>query len=110
MSSVASAPNCSVSRALDVVADSWTFLVLREAWFGVRRFDQFQSNLGMPRGTLDARLRHLVHEGLLRRVQSRGKLIFWVYEGRKCEAKKMPADRSILLSSAPLRRVQSRGS
>lgn len=60
---------CSVARTLDIVADPWTFLVMREAWFGVRRFDQFRANLGMPRGTLSARLEHLVREGLFRRVR-----------------------------------------
>ncbi len=62
-------PNCSVARSLDIVADPWTFLVLREAWFGVRRFDQFRAHLHMPRGTLVARLQHLVAEGLFHRVR-----------------------------------------
>ncbi|MDH3689272.1 MAG: helix-turn-helix transcriptional regulator [Gammaproteobacteria bacterium] len=70
MTDVSAAPkNCSVARTLDIVADPWTFLVLREAWFGVRRFDHFRTNLGMPRGTLTSRLQHLVTEGLFKRVK-----------------------------------------
>ena len=59
--------NCSVSRTLDIVADPWTFLVLREAWFGVRRFEKFRRLLGMPRGTLSTRLTHLCSNDMLRR-------------------------------------------
>jgi len=63
----ASSANCSVSRTLDIVADPWAFLVLREAWFGVRRFEEFRRLLGMPRGTLSARLTHLCSNDMLRR-------------------------------------------
>ena len=68
----ASSAICSVSRTLDIVADPWTFLVLREAWFGVRRFEEFRRLLGMPRGTLSARLAHLCGNDMLcrRRYQT----------------------------------------
>ena len=71
MSTASASSNCSVSRTLDIVADPWTFLVLREAWFGVRRFDVFRRQLGMPRGTLTARLKHLVAHAMLYRVRYR---------------------------------------
>lgn len=58
----------SVVRALDVLADPWSFLVLREAFFGVRRFDGFRGNLGIARNVLAARLDRLVAEGVLDRV------------------------------------------
>lgn len=57
----------SVSRTLAVVGDHWTFLVLREAFFRVRRFDQIQQNLGISRNILTGRLRHLVKHGILRK-------------------------------------------
>ena len=47
---------CSVRKTVEIVLDSWTFLVVREAFFGVRRFDKFQSRLGVPRQTLSSRL------------------------------------------------------
>ncbi|MEA2412711.1 MAG: hypothetical protein QOC77_3272 [Thermoleophilaceae bacterium] len=58
----------SVGRALALVGERWTLLILREAFFGVRRFGQFARNLEIPRPTLSARLRALVDAGLLERV------------------------------------------
>jgi len=50
---------------MDLLGDWWTPLVLREAFYGVRRFDAFQQSLGIARNTLAERLRRLVDEGLL---------------------------------------------
>jgi DNA-binding HxlR family transcriptional regulator len=61
----------AVKRALDVLGDRWTFLVLREAFFGVRRYGFFQRNLGIGRNVLAARLSTLVEQGLLERVRYR---------------------------------------
>ncbi|HVV21865.1 MAG TPA: helix-turn-helix domain-containing protein [Pseudonocardiaceae bacterium] len=58
---------CSVARTVDLLGDWWTPLVLREAFYGVRRFDQFQSALGIARNTLTERLNRLVDEGLMRK-------------------------------------------
>ncbi|MFS8097109.1 helix-turn-helix transcriptional regulator [Lentzea alba] len=58
----------SVGRALDLVGEKWTLLILREAFFGVRRYGQFVRNLTIPRPTLSARLKTLVEAGLLDRV------------------------------------------
>lgn len=49
----------SVRRTIDIVLDNWNFLIIREAFFGVRRFDKFQSRLGIPRQTLTLRLQLL---------------------------------------------------
>jgi DNA-binding HxlR family transcriptional regulator len=59
----------SVSRTLALVGEKWTLLILREAFFGVRRYGQLVRNLGIPRPTLSARLRTLVDAGLLERVR-----------------------------------------
>jgi DNA-binding HxlR family transcriptional regulator len=58
----------SVGSALALVGERWTLLILREAFFGVRRFGQLARNLEIPRPTLSARLRTLVDAGLLERV------------------------------------------
>jgi DNA-binding HxlR family transcriptional regulator len=58
----------SVARTLEVVGERWTLLILREAFFGVRRFGQLARNLGIPRPTLSSRLRTLVDSGLLEKV------------------------------------------
>src|SRR5271156_4870543 len=58
----------SVARALEIVGERWTLLILREAFFGVRRFGQLARNLQIPRPTLSARLRTLVDKGLLEKA------------------------------------------
>src|ERR1044072_1678691 len=56
---------CSIARTMDLLGDWWTPLVLREAFYGFSRFDEFQRALGIARNTLTDRLRRLVDEGLL---------------------------------------------
>jgi DNA-binding HxlR family transcriptional regulator len=58
----------SVSRALALIGDHWTLMILREELFGVRRYGQLARNLGIPRPTLSARLRSMVDSRLLERV------------------------------------------
>ncbi len=57
---------CSVANTVEVVSDSWTVLVLRDAFLGVRRFDEFVNSLGIARNTLTDRLERLVTAGMLR--------------------------------------------
>jgi DNA-binding HxlR family transcriptional regulator len=59
---------CSVARALSVVGDRWTLLILRDAFLGVRRFEHFHADLGTTRHRLADRLRTLVAHGILDRV------------------------------------------
>lgn len=59
--------NCSAARALEVIGERWTLLILRDAFLGIRRFDGFQRDLGVSRGVLTARLQWLCDEGILER-------------------------------------------
>ena len=59
--------NCTVQRALQVLGDRWSFVVLREVFNGVRRFDDMRTRTAIPRQVLSDRLGRLVEEGLLRR-------------------------------------------
>ena len=61
------ATRCSVARALDVVGTRSTFLILREAFYGTSRFDDFVTRVGISESVAAARLRELVAEGLLER-------------------------------------------
>ena len=61
----------AVELALDVLMDRWTFLILREAFFGVRRYGQMQRNLGIARNVLADRLSRLVANGMFERVRYR---------------------------------------
>jgi DNA-binding HxlR family transcriptional regulator len=60
--------NCPIAATLAIVGEKWTFLVLREAFNGVRRFGDMQRRTQMPRQVLSDRLARLVAEGLLARV------------------------------------------
>jgi DNA-binding HxlR family transcriptional regulator len=66
-----SAENCSVKRALDVVGEKWTLLVLREALYGARRFEEFQAHVGCARNLLSERLNTLVEAGVMQRLPYR---------------------------------------
>jgi DNA-binding HxlR family transcriptional regulator len=59
---------CSVARALSVLGERWTLLIIRDAFRGTRRFDDFQRSLGVTRHRLSERLGKLVDEGVLTRV------------------------------------------
>ncbi|ENU30191.1 helix-turn-helix transcriptional regulator [Acinetobacter sp. NIPH 1852] len=59
---------CSVARALSVLGDRWTMLILRNAFMGIHRFDDFQRSLGLTRHVLSERLKRLVEHGILVKV------------------------------------------
>ena len=60
--------NCAIGAAVDIIGERPTFLVLREAFNGVRRFDDMRRRTGLPRQVLSDRLARLVREDLLRKV------------------------------------------
>jgi DNA-binding HxlR family transcriptional regulator len=62
--------NCSVAQALEVLGDWRTLLVVREAFFGTRRFADFERNLDISKNILSERLAHLVRHGVLERVDA----------------------------------------
>jgi DNA-binding HxlR family transcriptional regulator len=59
--------SCSVGRAMDILGERWTMLIMREAFYGVRRFSDMQRNLGIARNILSTRLQTLVRSGILER-------------------------------------------
>ena len=59
--------DCSLARSLEVVGERWTLLILRDAFFGVRRFTDFQAHLDISKAVLSARLDALVADGLMTR-------------------------------------------
>jgi DNA-binding HxlR family transcriptional regulator len=63
-----SADNCSVARTVALIGEKWTLLLLREAYYGTRRFNDFEARLGVARNLLTARLQTLVDGGLLTRM------------------------------------------
>jgi DNA-binding HxlR family transcriptional regulator len=106
----------AVKRALDVLGDRWTFLVLREAFFGVRRFGYFQRNLGIGRNVLSSRLSALVEHGLLERVRYRTDPDWYEYQLTAAGLDLFPAiltiktwaDRHLLDPATPKLRIRHR--
>jgi DNA-binding HxlR family transcriptional regulator len=60
---------CSLASTLEIVGERWTLLVIRDALFGLRRFDEFAESLGVARNVLSNRLQRLVENELLTRVR-----------------------------------------
>jgi DNA-binding HxlR family transcriptional regulator len=59
---------CPVARALDAIGDWWSLLIIRDAFDGIRRFGEFQKSLGISKGILTARLKHLVEIDILEMI------------------------------------------
>jgi DNA-binding HxlR family transcriptional regulator len=57
--------DCPIARALDVIGDWWSLLIIRDAFLGIRRFGEFQKNIGLAKNILTVRLRALVDQGIL---------------------------------------------
>ncbi|HLH99337.1 MAG TPA: helix-turn-helix domain-containing protein [Acidimicrobiales bacterium] len=60
--------DCSLARSLEVIGERWTLLIVRDALYGVRRFNDFQAHLDIPKAMLSDRLNGLVEEGVLQRL------------------------------------------
>jgi DNA-binding HxlR family transcriptional regulator len=59
--------NCSIAQSLEIVGEWWTLLIIRDAFFGITRFEDFQRRLGIARNILTTRLDTLVEQGILER-------------------------------------------
>lgn len=64
-----SGQNCALARALELVGERWTMLILRDAFYGVRRYSDFLSHVGAPRAVLAERLQVLTEAGVLEKWQ-----------------------------------------
>lgn len=62
--------NCPIARSLEIIGERWTLLILRDAFFGVRRFSDFRDHLGIPKAVLADRLALLVGEKVLAKAGS----------------------------------------
>ena len=60
--------SCSLARSLEIVGERWTLLIVRDAFYGVRRFGDFVAHLDIPRAVLTSRLRTLEAEGVMTRT------------------------------------------
>ena len=60
--------NCSIAGALELVGERWTLLIIRDAFLGLHRFEEFRESLGVSRNVLTDRLNKLVNEGILEAI------------------------------------------
>jgi DNA-binding HxlR family transcriptional regulator len=65
------ARHCNLAKSFELIGDRWTLLILRSALYGVRRFDDFQADLDIPRSVLSNRLAGLADTGILERQEYR---------------------------------------
>jgi len=56
---------CPIARSLEVIGERWTLLIIRDAFYGVRRFSDFRAHLGIPPAVLTERLKRLVDEEIM---------------------------------------------
>ncbi|MFD3531226.1 winged helix-turn-helix transcriptional regulator [Streptomyces sp. NPDC058664] len=63
---------CALARSMEIVGERWTLLILRDAFYGVRRFGEFAAHLGVPRAVLTDRLAGLTGAGVLERGPGTG--------------------------------------
>src|SRR5229473_972378 len=71
--------HCSIAQCLEVVGEWWSMLIVRDAFLGISRFDDFASRLGISRNVLNQRLARLVEEGVLERVPYQQRPTRWDY-------------------------------
>jgi DNA-binding HxlR family transcriptional regulator len=64
--------SCALARALEILGERWTLLIVRDAFHGLTRFDEFLSSLGLATNMLSTRLQKLVAHGVLERTGPRG--------------------------------------
>jgi DNA-binding HxlR family transcriptional regulator len=64
--------DCAIARALEVVGERWTLLIVRDLFYGVRRYSDLRKHIGLPPATLTARLQHLADKGVVERVSGSG--------------------------------------
>jgi DNA-binding HxlR family transcriptional regulator len=62
--------NCGIGQALEVFGDWWSLLIVRDAFFGLTRFSQFQRSLGIAKNILAKRLEHLVDHGIFEKTEA----------------------------------------
>ena len=83
-------PNaCMLARALEVLGEWWTLLIVRDAFFGIRHFEAFQGSLGIARNVLSTRLAKLVEVGILTRTPD-------ATDGRRIEYRLTSKGRALL--------------
>jgi DNA-binding HxlR family transcriptional regulator len=100
--------DCALARALEVIGERWTLLIVRDAFYGVRRFNDFQSHLDIPKAVLSDRLSGLVQDGILERLPDPRHAGRHLYELSDAGRDLWPVVNSLLAWGAKHRHTNSR--
>jgi DNA-binding HxlR family transcriptional regulator len=100
--------DCSIAGALEAVGERWTLLIVRDAFYGVRRFNDFQAHLDIPKAVLSDRLNGLVQDGILARVADPAHSGRHLYELTDSGRELWPVIHSLLVWGGKHRRPNSR--
>ncbi len=99
---------CSLARTLEVVGERWTLLIVRDAFYGVQRFNDFQAHLDIPRAVLADRLEGLVQDGVLDRLPDPAHAGRHLYELTDAGRELWPALHALLVWGGHHRQPNSR--
>lgn len=100
--------DCAAARALEVVGERWTLLIVRDAFFGVQRFNDFHAHLDIPKAVLSDRLAGLVQDGILARRPDPDRPARHVYELTRTGLELWPVLYSLLVWGGRHRAPNSR--
>jgi DNA-binding HxlR family transcriptional regulator len=100
--------DCSIAGALEAVGERWTLLIVRDAFYGVRRFNDFQAHLDIPKAVLSDRLNGLVTDGILTRTPDPAHAGRHLYELSDAGRELWPVIHSLLVWGGKHRRPNSR--
>jgi DNA-binding HxlR family transcriptional regulator len=100
--------DCALARSLETIGERWTLLIVRDAFYGVRRFSDFQAHLDIPKAVLSDRLAGLVEGGVLTREPDPERAGRHVYELTLAGRDLWPALHALLVWGARHRAAGSR--
>jgi DNA-binding HxlR family transcriptional regulator len=100
--------DCTIARTLETIGERWTLLIVRDAFFGVRRFSDFQAHLDIPKAVLSDRLSGLVEDGIMERNADPERPGRAVYELTKSGRDLWPVLHSLLIWGGHYRAPNSR--
>jgi DNA-binding HxlR family transcriptional regulator len=100
--------DCSIAGALEAVGERWTLLIVRDAFYGVQRFNDFQAHLDIPKAVLSDRLTGLVEDGILARTPDPAHAGRQLYELTQSGRDLWPVIHALLVWGGNHRRSNSR--
>jgi DNA-binding HxlR family transcriptional regulator len=99
--------DCALARALEVIGERWTLLIVRDAFYGVHRFNDFRAHLDIPRAVLSERLNGLVEDGILERLPDPGHAGRHLYQLTQAGRDLWPALHALLMWGGRYRQVNA---